>query len=227
MRYFPINLDVRGRKAVVVGGGRVALRKVTSLLKCGARVTVVSPAVCGELADLDAVARIERGYRTGDAEGACLVISATDDDAVNRQVWEDATAAAIPCNVVDQPELCSFTLPAVLTRGDLTIAVSTGGLSPALAGRVRRQLEHDLSPVFATHLRLLAEMRPRVKASALPPEQRSALLKTMAGEAASRTIERDGEEAARHYLAGMLGNALAKDQTMRGTGQNDAPGGCY
>lgn len=208
MRYFPINLDVRGRKALVVGGGRIALRKVKSLLMCRAEVTVVSPDVCPGLAELDTIVKLERGYRSGDVEGACLVISATDDQEVNRQVWVDASAAGIPCNVVDQPELCSFTLPAVLSQGDLLIAISTGGVSPALAGRLRRKLEGELKPVFSTHLKLLAEIRPRVKASALTPRRRSELLKAMAGEAVGQVIEELGEAVAREHLAEMLAREL-------------------
>jgi precorrin-2 dehydrogenase/sirohydrochlorin ferrochelatase len=211
MSYFPINLDVRERKVVVVGGGAVARRKAEALLACGALVTVVSPTVCPELAVLPIACRIERDYRTGDLAGACLVISATDDEAANRQVCEDALESGIPCNVVDCPELCSFTVPAVLRRGALTVTVSTGGISPSLAGRVRRQLESELSPAIEAHLRLLAEMRPRVKASALAGPDRSRLLKAMAGEDISAIIERKGAGTARRCLQRMFDEALAGD----------------
>lgn len=211
MRYFPINLDVQGRKVLVVGGGKIALRKVRSLLAAGATVTVVSPEICRELMDLKAVVKLGRAYRAGDIDGACLVIGATDNADVNREVWKHASAASIPCNVVDQPDLCSFTIPAVLTRGDLTITISTGGVSPALSGRLRRQLQQELSPVYARHLALLSEMRDKVKNSRLQPAERSRLLKTMAGDDVSRLIENDGEDAARHHLATMFAKALQRE----------------
>ena len=216
MRHFPINLDVRGRKALVVGGGRIACRKVASLLACDACVTVVSPTFCSELAETPGIVRIERPYRTADLTGVCLVISATDCREVNRQVSADADEAGVPCNVVDEPELCSFTLPAVLSRGQLTIAISTAGASPALAGRLRRELENTLSPAIEVQLQLLAEIRPRVKRSGLGEAERSRLLKAMAGESVCRMIEDKGEVSVREYLAAMLNQAAGRADCPQG-----------
>lgn len=208
MRYFPINLDICGRRVVVVGGGVVASRKVAALCDCGAAVTVVSPEFCPELAETPGLVRCARAYRSGDLAGACLVIGATDCEAVNRQVWDDARAAGVPCNIVDQPELCSFTVPAVITRGDLVITVSTGGVSPALSARLRRKFEAELGSALEAHLRLLAEMRPVVRHSPLPTRERMRLLTAMAGAPITRLIEEEGEASARERLHQMLAEAL-------------------
>ena len=207
MRYFPINLDVRGRDVLVIGGGRVALRKVEGLVACGARVTVVSPAFCDELASMEAIRRVEREYREGDMRGACLVVSAANSQAANEAASEHASKAGIPVNVVDQPELCTFTVPAVLSRGDLLIAISTSGASPALAGRIRRMLAEQIGPEYARHLDLLREMRPLVKASALSVDDRGKLLKRMAGDGIREIVERTGVAAARSRLKEMLSEA--------------------
>jgi len=220
VKYFPINFDVSGRGVLVIGGGQVALRKVKSLRACGAAVTVVSPAFCSGLSRMKGIRRIRRGYRKSDLRGACLVISAAGPQAVNRLAWEHASEAGIPINVVDQPELCTFTLPAVLNWGELMITVSTGGGSPALSAHIRRKLEETIGPEFGRHLALLAEMRTRVKASVLPMEARGNLLRKMAGDEVREIIRRDGVAAARTHLLAMFDEAV-KGAAERG---NDDPG---
>lgn len=208
MKYFPINVDIHNRRVVVIGGGAVAARKVMSLLDCGARVRVISIDFCPELLALDDVEREQRPYAEGDLAGACLVVCATNSEEVNRAVRTEAEQRGIFCNVVDQPEYCSFTVPSMLCRGDLLLTVSTGGVSPSLSARLRRQLENQVSPAFETHLKLLGVFRPRVKASGLSIANRSCLLKAMAGEDITRLIERDGEMAAYVRLEQMLTGAL-------------------
>ena len=138
----------------------MALRKVASLQQAGARVRVVSPQFCAPLERIKGVARHRRQYRRSDLKGAALVVSATDDPAVNRRVAREARAAGVPVNVVDQPDLCSFFVPASLRRGRLTITVSTGGASPALSGMVRRQLAHLFGAEYSRLLDALAAARP-------------------------------------------------------------------
>lgn len=204
MKYFPVNLNIGGRKVLVVGGGEVALRKVRALTACGARVTVISPSLCGGLVRVKGIKRIRRPYRKADLKGMCLVVSATDSKMTNQRVWEHASSKGIPVNVVDQPDLCTFTVPAVVRRGDLLIAVSTGGGSPALAGRIRKHIEKNIDPVFAQHLKLLKEMRPKVLASALAPEKRARLLKRMAGDEVQRVIKKKGIKPAKRLLQDMF-----------------------
>jgi precorrin-2 dehydrogenase len=165
MRYFPMNLDIRGRTAVIVGGGRVAARKCTLLLDAGAVVTVIAPHLASPLADLvrdGRVTHLARAYAEGDLAGACLAFAATSDPAVNRAVADDARAAGILANIADAPDSGSFTVPSSLRRGDLLVTVSTAGRSPALARAIRRQLE----PLFGTEhvlaLELLGKLREKL-----------------------------------------------------------------
>jgi precorrin-2 dehydrogenase/sirohydrochlorin ferrochelatase len=207
MRYFPLNLDIAGKKALVAGGGQVALRKVERLLECGADVTVVSPVFCRELARMKRIKRVKRTYRKTDMKGAVLVISATDSVAANKRVYEHATEAGIPVNVVDQPHLCTFTVPAVISRGELLVTVSTGGGSPALSARIRRHLEQHIDDSFVDHLELLTGMRPIVRSSGLSEAARGELMKKMAGDRVSKVLKKSGTVAARRLLDKMLTDA--------------------
>lgn len=174
MRHYPVMLDVTGRRAVVVGGGRVGERKVDGLLEAGAEVLVVSPEVTPALAaraEAGAIAWRRRPYLREDLDGACLVFAATDRREVNAAVLADARAAGIPCNVVDDPEGCDFIVPAVVRRGDLVLAVSTGGASPAVARKVREALEAHFGPEWAPYLDLLARVREALQALGDPADR--------------------------------------------------------
>ena len=140
-RYYPIFLDLQGRPAVVVGGGRVAARKAAALVEAGARVRVIAPRLVPEL-QAHQVER--RSYRPGDLRGAVLAFAATNDRRVNHAVAVEATRRRIPVNVADSLEECTFIVPARVSRGGLEIAVSTGGRSPRLAKQLRRRLEAQL-----------------------------------------------------------------------------------
>ncbi|MCL6548240.1 MAG: bifunctional precorrin-2 dehydrogenase/sirohydrochlorin ferrochelatase [Alicyclobacillus sp.] len=162
---YPAALDVRGRLCVVIGGGRVAERKVKGLLESGARVRVVSPELTPALADCAVRGQLEwvaRAYQPGDVEGAWLVFAATDDPAVNRQVQADAERAERWVNVADNLALCSFQVPARVRRGPLLVAISTSGTDPAGARRLRQLLEEHLdtgSGSFAEEARRVARGR--------------------------------------------------------------------
>ena len=135
-----VNLALEGRAAVVIGGGEVAARKVQDLLAAKANVTVIAPGLCGRivaLADEKRIVAHGRPYRTADLAGAFVAIAATDDEDLNARVAKDAAATNVLVNVVDRPALCTFTVPATLRRGDLTLAISTEGRCPALAGILR------------------------------------------------------------------------------------------
>ena len=156
-------VDLEGRSVLVVGAGRVAHEKASGLLDCGAVVTVVAPDVAPEVEALP-VALLRRRYRRSDLAGRYLVVAATADTAVNRRVFADAEARALLCNVVDVPELCSFILPALLRQDPITIAVSTGGASPALAQRLRDEIARVVRPEHAALAVRLRELRPWAKA---------------------------------------------------------------
>ncbi len=162
---YPVNLVLHGRRCLVVGGGRVALRKVEGLLACGARVTVVAPEVDGGLRGLPGVSLVERAWHPDDLDGMWLVIAATDDPTVNGAVFAEGERRGIWVNGADDPANCSFTLPSVVRRGDLQLTVSTGGRSPALSTWLRRRLEAEIGPEFAVLLDLLATEREGYKAA--------------------------------------------------------------
>jgi len=162
---FPVNLVLDGRRCLVVGGGRVAVRKVDGLLACGAQVRVVAPRLAPDLVDRPGVTCERRRWRPDDLDGVWLVVAATDDPTVNRAVFEAGEQARIWVNGADDPTNCSFTLPSVVRRGDLQVAVSTGGRSPALASWLRRRYEGELGPEYAVLLDLLATEREGLKAA--------------------------------------------------------------
>jgi len=162
---YPAILLLEGRLAVVIGGGQVAERKVKTLLDAGAKVRVVSSEVTKgirDLADRGDIELIERRYSAGDLAGAAAAIAATDDEDVNRGVFAEATEAGIPVNVVDNVSLCTFIAPSIVRRGDLVVAISTGGAAPALAVRIRERLEKEFGDEYARFLELMGELREQV-----------------------------------------------------------------
>ena len=167
MGYYPLFLEMKGRPCLVVGGGQVAQRKVEGLLAAEAAVTVVSPDLTAGLATLEKEGRVthrQREYRRGDLEGFAIVVAATADKTTNARVAQDARTSGVFVNAVDDPASCDFILPSVVRRGEMVLAVSTGGLSPALARRLREELEAYLSDDFAPLVELLAEVRGDLRA---------------------------------------------------------------
>ncbi|HEX9023135.1 MAG TPA: bifunctional precorrin-2 dehydrogenase/sirohydrochlorin ferrochelatase [Geobacteraceae bacterium] len=165
MRYLPINLDIRGKPVIIVGGGSVATRKCLALLSAGARVTVIAPALTASLSQCvqrGEVIHLPRNYAKGDLSGAFLVFAAANSRAVNRAVARAAKELGIPVDIADAPDTGDFVSPAYLSRGDLLITVSTGGRSPALAGRIRRELEDRYGPEYAMVLRLMGKVREKL-----------------------------------------------------------------
>jgi precorrin-2 dehydrogenase / sirohydrochlorin ferrochelatase len=166
---YPVTLRLEGRRCLVVGGRSVARQKVLGLLDAGASVTVVAPDVDDALAALDVVVA-RRPYRSGEVAGYRLVVAATGDPAVNEQVHADAERAGVWVNAADDPVHCSFTLPAVVRRGPLSIAVATDGRSPALASWLRARLEGDIGPEYEELVRLLASERDDLRSAGIATE---------------------------------------------------------
>lgn len=158
-KFYPIYLDVKDKKCIIVGGGKVAYRKVCSLKEAGAEVVVVSPETCPEIANEEGLTLVKKDYDASILDGALLVIAATDNDAVNKKAALDARKRNIIVNVVDRPELCSFIVPSTINRGDLCISISTGGASPAVAKSVREELEVVFGSEYEEYLNLLTKMR--------------------------------------------------------------------
>ena len=170
--YFPAFLDLRGRRCLVVGGGPIGERKTRDLLDCGARVIVVSPALTAGLAALAAaglVAHRARRFRRGDVRGCAVVIAATGEASVDTAVASEARRRHALINVVDAPAHCDFIVPSVLRRGQLQIAVSTGGRSPALAREIRRRLEPMFGAAVGEVVEDAGRRRARGRAGAATP----------------------------------------------------------
>lgn len=162
---YPVNLVLRGRSVLVVGGGTVATSKVAGLVEGGADVvTVVAPEVSDELRTMPVTIE-ERAYRSPEAAGHRLVVTATSDPTVNRQVFLDADVAGVWVNSADDPANCTFTLPARVRRGSLLVTIATGGHSPAVAAWLRHRFEDEFGPEYDALLELLSAERERIKAS--------------------------------------------------------------
>ena len=165
LKYYPLFLDISRRKCVVVGGGRVAERKVSRLLSSGANVEVIAKKLTPLLLEMSREGKIvhrDLDYHRALLSGAFLVIGATNDCSVNRRIGKDARAIGILVNVVDDPEQGDFIVPSLLERGDLAIAVSTGGRSPALAKKIRKELESLYGPEYSVLLQIMGELRGKL-----------------------------------------------------------------
>ncbi len=209
MKTYPICLiGLEHHSAVVIGGGQVAARKVLGLLDAGAQVKVIAPRLAPALCALAAAGLIdvcERDYRPGDLAGAFLVIAATDDAAVNQQVWAEARQCGSLINVVDDPAHSNFIVPAQVRRGEVNIAITTGGASPALARRLRERLEHVIGPEYADLAEVLAQTRSVLLARHSPGEPRLAAALQLIDSELLDVIRRDGREAGKRYALNLLG----------------------
>ncbi len=208
MKTYPINLvNLERRLCVVVGGGAVAARKVTDLLKVNARITIISPQITPELEEHVAagrVALVQRPYHPGDLHGAFLVIAATNDPDVNHTVAQEAEDLGCLVNVVSEPMLSNFIMPAVVRRGDLTIAISSGGASPGLAQYLRMQLEETIGEEYAILAELLGTLRLAGRSEDETASQRRALLQRALNSGILEVIREGGREAARAHLQHLL-----------------------
>ena len=186
MRYYPIHLDVRDRKCLVVGGGSVGTRKVIGLLECGAKVSVISPVATEKLNEMvaaDTISLKKRPYRPSDLQGMFLVIGATDNETLNRKIHADAEGSNLLCNIADRPAICNFILPAIIQRGDFVMTVSTAGKSPAFAKTIRQQLESQFGDEYGDLLALMGAIREKLLAEAHQPEEHKPLFeKLIAGD---------------------------------------------
>jgi precorrin-2 dehydrogenase/sirohydrochlorin ferrochelatase len=187
MDLFPIMVRLESRRCIVVGAGEIAAAKTTTLLGCGAQVTVIAPHAT-ELVQQQAregkLAWCCREFVPFDLEGAFLVIAATDSPAVNEEVFRAGKERGVLCNVVDDPERCDFYYPAVVHRGALQIAISTGGHSPALAHRLRVELEQQFGPEYEEWVEQVGRERREILARDMSEDQRRELLEQIAGRKA-------------------------------------------
>jgi precorrin-2 dehydrogenase len=183
---FPMFVKVEGRRCLLIGAGKIATEKLASLLEAGANVRVIAPEASDKIAELARAGRIESaatGFQPEHLEGAFLVVAATGDPAVNEQVFRAARERGVLCNSVDEPERCDFFYPAVVRRGDLQIAISTAGKSPALAQRIRKELEEQFDSSYERWLEWLGTVRQLFFRRNVAPELRKQALHHIAGRA--------------------------------------------
>jgi len=198
--YYPAFLDITGKKCVVIGGGRVAERKCSPLIRAGAKVVVISPGLTRGLESLKKkglIRHIARHHRRGDLKSAFVAIAATDSREANLEAVADAALHRTLLNVVDNPPLCSFIVPSVLRRGPLTIAISTGGVSPAMARTIRKRLEGLYTTEVSKYLRLLNTIREKAMQDIPDKRKRGALLKGLASPKVMQLLLQKGFREAR------------------------------
>jgi len=177
--YYPMMMNIRSRRCVVVGGGTVAERKVASLLEAGAEVTLVSPTLTPglrEMAEKEMIRYLPRKYRKGDLDGSFLCVVATNDPRLQKRIWKEAQGKEILANITDWEEACDFLVPSYFRRGELLICVSTGGRSPALAKRIRKDLEDVYGWEYEILLEVLTQLRPRMLEEIKNPKKRRSAL---------------------------------------------------
>lgn len=207
MALYPINLQLASRNCAVIGGGAVAERKITDLLSAGAVVSVISPVlspVLERLAKEQKIEHLARPYRPGDLAHFFIVICATDNKAVNEAAAWEAKAAGALVNVVDNPQLCDFSVPAKVVRGDLVITVSTSGYSPALAKQLRLKLEKEYGPEYEMWLEIIGTLRSEMKEKLSVSKERELFWQQAMDETVLALVQegrlKEAEERIRHAI---------------------------
>jgi precorrin-2 dehydrogenase/sirohydrochlorin ferrochelatase len=199
-KLFPLFLKLSARPCLVVGAGAIAESKIASLLEAGGRVRVVAPEATPQVrswAQSNTLEWRQRPFQPDDLECMFLVIAATSSTELHKRIFEEATRRGVLCNIVDVPPLCDFYYPSVVQRGALQIAISTAGESPALAQRLRKQLEDQFGPEYEQWLAQLGEARDKLHSTAMDPEERKRLLHQHATEEAFETFLRNRRESRR------------------------------
>ena len=217
MRYYPINLDIKDRNCLVIGGGAVGTRKVRTLLECGARVTVVSPVISESLRNLaedNRLQLVERHYDRSDLEDMFLVIGATNDEQLNQRISEHARQRNLLCNIADRPEACTFILPSIINRGDLCITISTSGKSPAMAKRLRKHLSEQFGPEYIDFLRLMGNLRMELLSREHAPEAHKQIFEQLIDAGMLDLIRARRIEKIDELLQGVLGKDFSYARLM-------------
>ena len=221
MRYYPINLDIQNRNCLVVGGGSVGTRKATTLLNCGAQVTVVSPETTARLLEMAASGSIElkrRAFRPSDLDGIFLVVGATDNEELNREIHTGAERLGVLCNIADRPEACNFILPSIVNRGDLIIAISTSGKSPAFAKKLRQELEKKFGKEYAEFLNLMGAIRKKLLSAKHEPEAHKPLFEQLIDRNLLVLVREGKADDINALLLEVLGEGYLLDELMKTSG---------
>jgi len=206
--YYPIYVELHEQPCIVIGGGKIAEGKVEGLLTAGAQVTIISPSLTSHLHTLveqNKVAYISRTYQHGDLAGAFMVICATDQPEINHQVWQETSANRQLVNVVDDTPRCNFIAPAILRKGDLNIAISTGGKAPALAVRLKERLQKEIGPQYERFLELSGQLREPLARNIPDFETRKKLWYELVDSDILELLSQDNEPAALDLISRVVG----------------------
>ena len=216
--YYPVHLNVKGKTCLVVGGGKVGLRKAKSLIKSGARVTMITPRINTDNAEdiMEKITWISVPYTPHHLNGMTLVFAATDQKELNRQIAKDAKKAKILCNIADDPSVSDFIVPAIVRRGDLLLTVSTSGTSPAFAKKLRRDLEAQFDESYAEFLFIMGQIRCRLLAQEHNPQKHKALFSTLIQEDLPGMVQKKDIESINRLLGITLGSAYTYQNLIAG-----------
>jgi len=223
MKYYPVYIDVSKRKCVVVGGGDVAERKVERLLECGARVVVIGNELTPNLEAMkneEKISHIPDNYKNDYIEGALLVIGATDRDEINERIYRDSKERGILVNIVDDPAKCDFIVPSVFQQGDLSIAISTGGKSPALARNLREELEQRYGREYRILLNIMGDIREKIISRGEPSDENRKLFESVLNSDILQHIREKNWDKVRKIIHDLVGEDINIDEA--GGGFNSA-----
>ncbi len=208
MKYYPVFMDIKNKHCLVVGGGNVGMRKAATLEKCNAKVKVISKQFSDEFDNLqtESIEFKKKDYEKKDLKGMFFVFAATDNSDLNQKIKDDAERLNILCNMADAPDKSDFILPSIVDRGDLILAVSTCGSSPAMAKRIKQELEHSFGPEYAQFLTLMGNIRKKLLLSSHPPDDNKQIFHTLIDKGILRLIKANDEKAIDSILCDILGN---------------------
>ena len=223
MRYYPIFLDIENKRVLVVGGGEVANRKVETLLEYGALVDIVSKDLTKKLSDLVEMGKVRY---LGDRflphylDGAFMVVAATDDECLNHEIGVEAKKRDMLVNAVDQPSDCNFIVPSVIRRGDLSVAISTSGKSPAFAKKIRKTLQSQFGPEYEIFLEIMGRLRHAVLKRHFSQEENSRIFNDVVYSGILDAISRNDWQAVESLLQTLLPEDLAREDFLTGIPRN-------
>jgi len=222
MKYYPIFLDIRTKECLVVGGGNVGARKALALEKCGAKVKVISETFSHKFVDLKKtnICIEKKKYEKKDVKGMFIVFAATNNADLNQQIKKDASLLNILCNVADATDKSDFLLPSIVDRGDLTVAVSTSGSSPAMAKKIRQDLESQFGPEYSQCLNLMGNIRKKLLSSRHGPDEHKKIFNTLIEKGILELIKANDDININAVLWDVLGKKYSY-QDLVSSGSNE------
>ncbi len=207
MKYYPVFMDIKDKSCLVVGGGSVGLRKAATLQKCGAKVKVISRQFSNKFNNIQTVSINfkKKEYEKKDIKGMFFIFAATDNHDLNQTIKNDAARLNILCNIADSPDQSDFILPSIVDRGDLVLAVSTSGSSPAMAKKIRQELEHFFGPEYAQFLTLMGNIRKKILLSDHSPDNNRQVFHTLIDKGVLELIKNNDEKEIDSILRDVVG----------------------